>query len=392
MKKIFEAANSIQHRLVEHRRLIHANPELSFKEEETAKYVEKQLKEMGLDPAIGIGKTGVTVDIGDKNKGKTVAIRADMDALPINESNDNEYCSKNQGVMHACGHDAHTAMGLGAAEILAKNPPTNGCIRIVFQPAEEDTNEDGISGAGLMINDGAFNNVEAVFANHVIPEIEPGKIAVRSGPLLAACDRFDLKIKGKGTHGAYPQMGNDPIIIATHIIQAFQTIVSRKSSALEPLLITVGGIKSNTYRPNIISDSVEITGTIRYFFDTTKDIVTREIENIAKIAQNMGGDYELRYINENPAVVNCENLSSIVKETGSKILGKSNVVEAELQMGADDFSFLSQKMPACYFFLGAQIKESPRKLHTETFDINEDCMPIGTGILTASAINFLNTI
>lgn len=384
---LYEQAKQIHEDLLRYRRHIHANPELSFEETKTAEFVAETLKNFGLKPIVGVGGTGVIVDIGE---GETVAIRADMDALPIQELNDIPHCSKNKGVMHACGHDVHTACGLGAAQLLAASPPANGCIRLVFQPAEEATNSDGISGAGLMIKDGALGGVKRVVALHVFPELETGKIALRSGPLLAACDKFDIKIQGKGSHGAWPELGVDSVVVACQVVQAIQTIVSRRISALEPAVVTIGGIKSSTYRSNIVADSVELTGTVRYFHQETQQIIRREIENACRLAETMGGSYELYYITENPAVVNDAAVVSTVDRVASEMLGQDNVVEADMKMGAEDFSFMSEKFPSCFICLGAQLPGPVRFLHTATFDINEDALPVGAALLAASALALLD--
>lgn len=383
---LFERAKSIKDDVIGYRRHIHANPELSFEENKTAEFVVETLKKFGLKPKIGVGGTGVTVDIG---QGKTVAIRADMDALPIEEENDLPHCSRNKGVMHACGHDVHTACALGAAQLLAANPPENGCVRIVFQPAEEATNGDGMSGAGLMIKDGAFADVESVVALHVFPELESGKIALKSGPLLAACDKFDIKVQGKGSHGAWPELGVDAVVVACQIVQAIQTVVSRRVSALEPVVITVGGIKSSTYRSNIVADSVELTGTVRYFHPETHAVVREELEKACRIAEVMGGSYELYYITENPAVVNDPAVVQVVHKVVSEMVGEDKIEEASMKMGAEDFSFLSEKYPSCFICLGVEIPGSERFLHTATFDINEDAIPLGVATLTASALSLL---
>ncbi|MBZ0188159.1 MAG: amidohydrolase [Candidatus Obscuribacterales bacterium] len=387
-RDLLEKAKAMKSEIVSYRRHIHANPELSFKEEQTAEFVARTLKQFGLEPRTKVGGTGVVVEIGE---GKTVAIRADMDALPIEELNEIGHCSANKGVMHACGHDAHTACALGAARLLADNPPTNGRIRIVFQPAEEDTNEDGISGATLMMRDGAFDDVDSVIALHVFPDLQTGKIALRSGPLLAACDRFDIKVQGKGTHGALPHLGVDAVLVASQIVQAMQTIVSRRISSLEPAVVTIGGIRSSTYRPNIVADSVELTGTVRYFHKGTQEIIRREIENVCRLAETMGGSYELRYISENPAVINDKQVVGIIDEIASQMLGKQLVEEAHMEMGAEDFSFLSEKHPSCFICLGARIEGESRIFHTATFDIDEDCLPLGSALLAASALALIDS-
>ncbi|MCA9814213.1 MAG: amidohydrolase [Cyanobacteria bacterium HKST-UBA01] len=384
---MYEEACSLQSRISDFRRHIHSHPELSFQETRTGLYVAEKLKEAGISCRKEVGGAGVVAEIG---KGDRVfAIRVDMDALPIKETNAVQYCSKNDGVMHACGHDAHTAMGLGAALLLKKTPPTNGRVRIVFQPAEEDTNHNGKSGATLMMEDGAFDNVSGVLSLHVFPDLSSGSIAVRSGPVLAACDKFEIKIKGRGSHGAYPEFGLDPVVMSAQIVQAIQTIVSRKNSALEPLVITIGGIRSSTYAPNIISDYVELTGTVRHFYAHTRSMVKKELEQVLGIATTLGGSFDFKYIEENPPVSNDPGITALVEETALTLLGNDKIQAAEMQMGGDDFSFLSEKFPACYFFLGAMLKDSPRKLHTETFDIDENCLPVGSAMLASTALNYL---
>jgi len=385
---LYKKAKGIHEDLLRYRRHIHANPELSFEENKTAEFVAETLKKFGLKPVVGVGGTGVIVDIGE---GDAVAIRADMDALPIEETNDIEHRSCNKGVMHACGHDVHTACALGAAQLLAADPPKNGRVRIVFQPAEEATNSDGKSGAGLMIEDGAFEGVKRVVALHVFPELGTGKIALKSGPLLAACDKFDIKVQGKGSHGAWPELGVDAVVVASQIVQAIQTVVSRRISALDPAVVTIGGIKSNTYRSNIVADSVEMTGTARYFHPETHKIVRQEIENACRLAEVMGGSYELYYITENPAVNNDAGVVSVVNDVATEMLGAEAIEEATMKMGAEDFSFVSDKYPSCFICLGTEIKGSERFLHTSTFDINEDALPIGTAILAASALALLDS-
>ncbi len=384
---MFAEASSIKNRISEFRRHIHSHPELSFQETSTGLYVAQKLEEAGISCRKGVGGAGVVAEIGEG--GPVFAIRVDMDALPIKETNTVQYCSQNDGVMHACGHDAHTAMGLGAALILKKTPPTTGRVRIVFQPAEEDTNHNGKSGATLMMEDGAFEEVSGVLSLHVFPDLSCGSIAVRSGPVLAACDKFEIVIKGRGSHGAYPECGLDPVVISSQVVQAIQTIVSRKNSALEPLVITIGGIRSSTYAPNIISDYVEMTGTVRHFYSHTRSMVKKELEQTLEIATTLGGSYEFKYIEENPPVSNDPGITALVEATGHDLLGAGKVQPAEMQMGGDDFSFLSEKFPACYFFLGAMLQDSPRKLHTETFDIDENCLPVGSAMLASTALNYL---
>jgi amidohydrolase len=387
---VLDRARAMAPAISELRRKIHANPELSFQESETAKLVCAVLRKAGYDVRPGVGGTGVVAEIGS---GRTIAIRADMDALPIQETNGVDYCSRNENVMHACGHDAHTACALGAAQLIAENyagdSPPAGCVRFVFQPAEEKVNDDGKSGAGLMIEQGAMDGAEGVLALHVFPNLPVGCIAAKDGPLLAACDSFDIKIKGAGCHGAYPQHGVDAIVVASHVVQAIQTIVSRRKSALDPAVITLGGIRSTTYAHNIVAEEVELRGTVRYFDNNLHTLLKAEIEKACRLAEALGGSYELNYVQDNPPLVNDSQLTNVVRAVARRLLGKDSVLEATLEMGADDFSFLSQHSPGCYFLLGAQIDEGPRVLHTSTFDINEEALPIGAAMLAAAALQFL---
>ena len=384
-----EESRQIEHEIVKNRRHIHSHPELSFEEQATARYIAEQLEEIGLTVKTGVGGEGVVAEIG---RGRTIALRADMDALPIEEINDASYRSCNSGVMHACGHDAHSAILLGAARIISKNPPSKGRIRFVFQPAEESCNKDGLSGASLMLNSGAFDDVEAVVGLHVFPDLPTGTIALRSGPFLAACSRFDIRIQGNGCHGAFPQEGLDAVVLASHVIQAIQTIASRRKSALEPAVITVGGIKSNTYTSNIIADSVDLTGTIRYFLDKTETLIREELERCCKVVESLGGTYILDYTRENPPLSNHEQVSDIVRSAAEAIVGKEAVFPAPMEMGAEDFSFISARLPSCFFALGAGIEGSKRKLHAADFDIDEASMTFGAAIMARSALDLLQEL
>lgn len=381
-------AHSLKDQLVKVRRAIHSNPELSFQETKTAALVAAELKAIGLKPKSGVGGTGVTVEIGPGN-GPTLLIRCDMDALPIEEANETNYCSKNVGVMHACGHDMHTTCGIGAATLLAKNPPKRGLVRFLFQPAEESVNEEGKSGATMMLEDGAGEGADGVIGLHVFPNLPVGSIAVRSGPVLAACDSFEITIHGTGSHGAFPELGVDPLVLASHAIQSVQTIVSRRRSALDPLVVTLGGIKSSTYRSNIVPEHVEITGTARYFNPELSKFVEAELNRALSVVEAFGGSYDLKYISENPALINDAKLSESVKAVASRMLGEDCVFEAPMVMGADDFSYMSAKHPGCYFFLGVLMPDGIRSLHTPTFDANEDALPYGAALLAECARSFV---
>ncbi|MBI4533749.1 MAG: amidohydrolase [Candidatus Melainabacteria bacterium] len=382
-------AQALKPSLLDIRHQIHAHPELGFEEIETSKLVAGLLSKLGFDVRIGIGGTGVLAELGE---GRTVILRADMDALPITEVTDKPYGSQNKGVMHACGHDVHVTCALGAAMLLAETPPKKGCVRFLFQPAEETVNAEGKSGACLMIEQGAAVDAEAVFALHVDPRLPVGQIAVREGPLLAACDTFKIVVHGVGSHGAYPELGVDAIVLASQVVQSLQTVISRRKSALEPAILTVGGIASDTFRPNILPQQVELTGTIRYFEPTLHNLLHEEIEKACTIADALGGSHTLEFNSDNPTLVNDPQLTNLVRFVGKSLLGATAVIEAKQETGADDFSFLSAHMPGCYFLLGALIPDNPRKLHTPTFDIDESAIPIGATMLAEVARCYLGEL
>lgn len=389
---LLSKAKSIARELIEIRRCVHANPELSFKETATVKFVQAELAKIGVESRSILGGTAVVADIGSGDP--VLAIRADMDALPIDEANEVGYKSTNSGVMHACGHDAHTACSIGAARLLSelqsKGTALPGRVRFLFQPAEEQTNADGKSGAGLMIEEGVLAGVKSAIAVHVFPDLPCGMVAIKEGPLLSACDTFTITIKGHGAHGAMPHLGVDAIVIASHVVQAIQTITSRRKSALEPAVITIGGIRSGTFRPNIIAEEVEIVGTVRYFNDSLQDMWKTELVKCCNIAEAMGGSFSLSYVAENPALVNDPVVTQQVIAAAARLLGEKNIVKAEALMGADDFAFISAAVPSCYIALGAELPGDPRKLHTPTFDINEEALVLGAALLAECAVSLLS--
>lgn len=368
------------------RRHLHAHPELSFQETKTSAYLATKLRNLGYQVRHPVAGTGLLAEIGD---GPCVGIRADMDALPINEANKTDYCSGQPGIMHACGHDAHVACAYGAAKILAhinKERRLPGKIRIIFQPAEETVNEEGLSGASLMLREEALANLSCLFSLHVFPELPAGHIALTSGALLAACDSIRIKIIGKGAHGAFPENGTDAITLAAHLIQTIQTIVSRRKSALEPAVLTLGGMRSNTFRENILAEEVEMIGTLRYFSREQRDILVEELERCCNTLPALGGRYELQVLKETPALINHERTTGIVRQAAEKIVGLAGIHQAGKHLGSDDFAFYTSHVPACYFVLGVAIEGSPRELHSADFDIDERALPIGAAVLAGSAM------
>lgn len=378
---ILEQAKLLQDDIVDVRRHIHAHPELSFEERSTAKLAGEMLMQLGYKLKTGIARTGLIGDIGD---GTTVAIRADMDALPIQEENDVSFRSKNSGVMHACGHDAHVSCVLGAAKLLAKDK-LPGRLRILMQPSEETCDENGKSGAARMIEDGAMKDVQSVIGLHMDATLPAGKVAIMDGPVMAAADCFKLTIFGRGGHGAYPETTIDSVVIASHVIQAIQQIVSRRVSALEPAIVTVGSIHSSSVRPNVISDSVVLLGSIRSFNQATRAKLMQELERACEIARALGGDYKNEWELGYPTTVNNADVASIMKEAACDLIGEENVLTIAPKTWSEDFSMLADVAPGAFMFLGGEIEGDRRAHHSPTFNIDESGLYIGSAILAETA-------
>ena len=379
---------AIKKRIIETRRDFHKHPELAFQEKRTSQIVYKKLKSFGIKTLKNIGQTGVVGILKGNNPGKTIAFRADMDALPIQETGNKPYKSVNNGVMHACGHDAHTAMLLGAAEVLSqKKQFINGEIRFIFQPAEE-----GYGGAKYMIKDGAIKDVNEIYGLHVWNYQKSGTVGIKSGAVMAAADIFTIKIKGIGGHGAAPQGTVDSIVVATHLIQALQTIVSRNTNPLESTVITIGQINGG-YNFNIIADEVVLKGTTRSFSKKNQLLIKKRMKTIIKgIEKTYGAKIVLDYKDGYPPVINNERITKRLTAAAKKIAGQ-NVVEPYLTMGGEDFSYFSNQVPGCFFFLGSAPKN--QKLmntphHCSHFDIDENAMLIGSSIFVEVALQNYN--
>jgi amidohydrolase len=389
---IKQKAAEIFGELVEMRRHLHAHPELSYQEKETAAFVAKKLKDVGIHYEENIGGFGVVGYIYGKNPDKKVfALRGDMDALPILEQNDVDYKSCNEGVMHACGHDVHTTCLMGAAMILIDlKSNIEGTIKLIFQPAEERLP----GGASIMIKEGVLENpkVEAIVGQHVLPQLEVGKVAYRPGISMASCDEIFLTVKGKGGHGAVPQLTVDPILIAAHIIIALQQIVSRNANPTMPSVLSIGKIIGNG-ATNIIPDEVKMDGTLRTFDESWRADAKVKIKKIAEsIAESMGGTCEVNILDGYPFLKNEEQLTNRCIENAKEYMGEENVVPLDLRMTAEDFSYYSQVVPACFYRLGTGniAKGIVSPIHTPTFDVDEKCLEIGAGLMAWLAINELN--
>jgi len=373
------------------RRHLHMNPELSFQEFETAKFVAAKLKEIGIafqDNVAGTGLVGIIK--GKKDNGKVVALRADMDALPIQEGNNIDYKSKNNGVMHACGHDAHTASLLGAASILNELKENfDGSIKLIFQPGEEKIP----GGASLMIKEGVLENPKplSVIGQHVMPLIPSGKVGFKSGIYMASTDELYLKVKGKGGHGAMPHLNIDPVLITSHLIVAMQQIVSRVTNPTMPSVLSFGKVIANG-ATNVIPNDVYIEGTFRTLNEQWRNEAHQRMLDLAhQLVQSMGGQLEFEIRRGYPALINDEELTAKVKNNAIDYLGSENVLDLDIWMAAEDFSFYSQLVPACFYRLGTrnESKGIISSVHTNTFDIEEDSLKIGSGLMAYLAIKEL---
>lgn len=390
---LLSKAKSIHEDIRYWRREIHKYPELSFTEEKTSKFVQKVLADLGIEYKTNVAKTGVVATIKG-NGSKTVGLRADMDALPIFEENETEFNSSRDGIMHACGHDAHTAMLLGAATILkeiADNGELAGDIRLLFQPSEEDWDDEGKSGGRRMVEEGALDGLDAVFGLHVDPEHDIGTVSTRSGPLLAAVDTFEIIVKGKGGHAASPHLTKDVIPQTALLINAIQQIVSRRLDPIESGVVSITTINAG-HATNVIDEKVVLTGTLRSLTNETRELLRQELRNACEVVKAMGGDYEISFEYGYPVTNNDPKATKVAIAANQKILGKENVQEADITLGAEDFSYMAQAVPGNFLFLGTHNPNWDKHyyVHTPTFRIDEDALPIGSASLCAAALEWLN--
>ena len=373
------------------RRHIHAHPELSYQEYETAAYVAAQLRNLGLDPAEGVAETGVTALIEGRNpESKTIALRADMDALPITEANKVPYKSTVEGVMHACGHDVHTASLLGTARILTElREHFEGAVKLIFQPGEERNP----GGASLMIKAGVLENPRpaSILGQHVMPYIPTGKIGFRSGMYMASADEVYLTVKGKGGHAALPEKVIDPVLIASHIVVALQQIISRNASPKTPSVLSFGAINGGS-ATNIIPDEVRLEGTFRALDEDWRFEAHERIGKMARsIADGMGGSCEVEISIGYPFLTNDPKTTERTREAAATYVGEQNLVQLDLWLGAEDFAFYSHEVPACFYRLGTgnEAKGTTHSVHTPVFNIDEDALEIGSGLMAWMALNQL---
>ncbi len=373
------------------RRHLHAHPELSFQETETSAFVCSKLDEWGIAYQAGYVKTGIVAHIRGKNpESRIIALRADLDALPITEANDVPYRSKNDGVMHACGHDVHTSCLLGAARILHElRDEWSGTVKLIFQPGEERLP----GGASLMIKEGALDTpaASAILAQHVFPDLEVGKVGFRPGMYMASTDELYLTVIGKGGHAALPHTLIDPVLITAHILTALQHVVSRKARPGVPSVLSFGKMIANG-ATNVIPDKVELEGTFRTMDEEWRAAAHRIMVDTAEhIAQSMGGRCEFRVEKGYPFLVNDEELTLRSKQAAIGYMGADNVVDVDMRMTGEDFSYYSQLMPACFYRLGTRntAKGITSGLHTSTFNVDEHSLEIGSGLMAWLAVHEL---
>lgn len=361
---------------------LHAHPELSYQEFETSAYIQRQLTEIGI-PFTVMATTGVVGLIEGKNpSSRIVALRADIDALPILEENQVPYKSRNEGVMHACGHDVHTSCLLGAARILhtLKNE-WEGTVKLIFQPGEERNP----GGASILIREGVLENPkpEAIFGLHVHPQMEVGKLSFRSGKVMASADEIYITVRGKGGHAAAPHLTVDTILVASQLVTGLQQIVSRRSSPFSPSVLSICSFQGG-YTTNVIPSEVKLMGTFRTMDESWRFKAHELIEQQARsIAESMGADIDIRMDVGYPNVYNHEGLHTIARELAESFMGKEQVAETELRMGAEDFGYYSQHIPGCFYRLGTGniAKGIISGVHTPTFNVDEGAIPIGMGIM-----------
>ena len=384
MKSTIERIRAFHPELTEIRRDLHAHPELSFQESRTAARVAEYLKKLGIETHTGIARTGVVGVIpGRTNGGRGIALRADMDCLPMHEANTFAHRSQNEGRMHACGHDGHTTMLLGAARYLAETRNFAGTAYVVFQPAEE-----GGGGGEVMVKEGLFERFPAneVYAVHNWPGLPAGQMAVRAGAVMAATDEVQITLRGRGGHGAMPHLVVDPVVAAAQVITALQTIASRTVSPLDSVVVSICSMQTSQLGAfNVIPDHVRLVGTVRSFRPETRDVAEKRLKEIVThVGAGLGVTCEISYTRGYPATINSAREAQFAARVGERVFGKGNVItEHEPTMGGEDFSYMLQARPGAYVFLGQGGAQGGCFLHNPHYDFNDEVIPLGAGYLAA---------
>lgn len=380
---------SAQQEMRQWRHDLHAHPELGFEEERTSDFVASKLAQWGIPVTRGLAKTGVVGTLqGTNPRGPSIGLRADMDALPVVELNSFGHASKNNGKMHACGHDGHTIMLLGAARYLAQAPDFCGTVHFIFQPAEE-----GLGGGARMVEEGLFSRfpVDAVYGLHNWPGMEIGRIGIRSGPMMASADMLDIEITGRGGHGAMPHLSVDPIVVAAHIITALQTLVSRSTDPLQASVLSITAMEGG-HAHNVIPESVRLRGTVRAFSPAVRDMMEGGISRIASgVAQSLGANATVQYRRLFPALINAPRAVEIAVRAAASVVGADNVNDAiDPVMGSEDFAFMLEAKPGAYAFLGQAGPANACMVHSPYYDFNDDLLPIGTSYWVSLVKQVLN--
>ena len=376
---ILNSINQMLNEMKSWRQDLHKIPEIGLEEYETSKYIKNKLKEFNINFKEGYSNTGLVAWVkGSKgNSDKSIGLRADFDALPMPEKNNFDHKSTKDGMMHACGHDGHTSMLLGAAKYISENNDFDGTVYFIFQPGEE-----GFAGGKKMIEDGLFDdfNIDEVYALHNWPDLPLGSFGVNSGPMMAAVDEFDIIVKGKGGHAAFPQLVIDPIIVASQIVTAIQTIISRSTDPVDKALISITKIHGGTAY-NVIDDEVKLSGTIRTFKPETRSFIEKRIEEIANgiaKAHGAGANIEFDLINKYPPTINSKKESEFAAKIAKQMVGEENVnTDIDPSMGGEDFSYLLNKKPGSYLYIGQGDENHKAHLHTTKYDFNDNLLPIG---------------
>jgi amidohydrolase len=387
--KIGQLSEDTHAEVVRWRRHLHTIPELSFEEHQTSAYVKGVLDDMGIHWK-SVAGTGILAMVKGQSSNQVIALRADMDALPIQESNPVDYASRHPGVMHACGHDFHTSSLLGTAKILtALKDHFQGTVKLLFQPGEEVLP----GGASLMIRDGVLENPRphAVIGQHAMPRIETGKIGIRQGKHMASTDHLSLRIKGKGGHAAQPDQNIDPVVIAAHIITGLQQVVSRMASPKEPTVLSIGKVIAQGAF-NVIPDEVLMEGTFRAMNETWRNDAHRRMVKMAKsIAESMGGECEFKIVRGFPFLINEEKLTERVRMFATAYLGEENVLEEDIWMASEDFAYYSQVADSCFYLsgVGNAAKGITSSLHTSSFNIDEEALKVSAGLMAYIAVKQL---
>lgn len=384
--------NSIINDAIEFRRVLHLNPELSTEEYETSKRIQEKLDEFNIPYETGYAGTGVLGIIKGEKEGGIIGIRADIDALPISETSGEEFTSLNEGVMHACGHDAHTSMLLHAGKILNENKDKiKGTILLIFQPAEELS---PIGGAKRMLEDGVFDEYtpDMLLAQHVWPDLEVGKFGIMAGPIMGNSDRFKITITGSGGHASMPHSTTDAIIVANQVVSALQTIVSRNTDPMQPAVVTVGRFDAGT-KHNVIAETAELEGTIRTQSDATKVLTKKRFfEIVEQVTSAMGADVEIEFYDGYPATVNDIEWAAQLKKSITNLYGEESTPALLPSLAGEDFSRFLKEYPGVYYWLGTSVGQGQKPLHNPAFKLNEDAFEYGITAMVNMAVDSLNKL